>query len=833
MSGTKITRDLPNNAYEAAVNADNPSAINPYATVNELPAPSSGNQLISGGASYSGTGLLFNVSVLVYTIAGIEYTTAATDVTLVVGDPSNGRFDAIVATLDVNDNPIVEVVQGTPGVTPSTPTIGPDQVLVQYVLVGANATTPNITTEYVYRNDQTSDWQGSVNSSYCGIPNSANFTSTTPSPVLGGACCLSVGARYGVTSGTTSPRGTRFGATTPVNREDYAVLSFYIQFPSPGYTQQGKTRMYLSLWADDTFPTTNKGAVYLGYVQVEDYCDISLMDTWQLVNIPTSAFSQNPSITTIGGMCFSTYPNICSSIEFALDEVKLQTGFGPSTNIATIDVLKNDTLVAPTAKLNFKDGTGTTVAVTENTLNNTVDVEINSAAGSSIYSADGIIPLNRLVQIQNGLIWSGSTMFRTTNTRIIKEVIQESDLGSTLAANTTYVIRGKVTVSNPITVANVGTEVVGLNRDVDEIEWAGASNLFLVTDQNFTLANLKLSATTAGSNILAATNIAATGYNFSRDKVLSLTNCQFRGTYNVMTIEGFDLVDINQCLFFYVKATSWGLRFRDVSKLQISSCELIRWFDETKLPTPLPADFATTDMISIGPGSIAAGFGAVNINGCIIHPQETQNGISISTGTTTGFGTISSNAFVNTGLTTGEVFLPIISAGLPDYSQPQTIAYDIFANQGVLNSTSGIIWTMLNNNGQTNTTPSGTPIIMAVNGASAVKAVQGSVRYDLDVSTGRVTYIGKKEVYVSIHASLTYIKQGGGGADLYTFELYKNGTLLPGSGTSADAPTADPQNLTMTYGVLMNQNDYIEIYITNDSATDPMLVRDLQFLIRE
>ena len=54
---TKITRNLPNNAYEAAVNADNPSVINPYATVNELPAPSSGNQLISGGASYSGTGL--------------------------------------------------------------------------------------------------------------------------------------------------------------------------------------------------------------------------------------------------------------------------------------------------------------------------------------------------------------------------------------------------------------------------------------------------------------------------------------------------------------------------------------------------------------------------------------------------------------------------------------------------------------------------------------------------------------------------------------------------------------------------------------------------------
>lgn len=829
MSGTKITRDLPNNAYEAAINADNPSATNPYATVNELPAPSSGNQLISGGASYSGTGMVFNVSVLVYTIAGIEYTTAATDVTLLVGDPSNGRFDAIVASIDANDNPIVEVVQGTPAVTPSTPTLEPDQVLVQYVLVGANATTPNITTEYIYRNDQTSDWQGSVNGGLTGCSptffNAADFESPTPSPVAGGACCLSTVARGGVSNG----RGTRFASTTPVSREDFAVLSFYINFPSPGYAQQGKNSLYLVLWGDGTY---NSGTGnYLGYILVQNYCDLSLMDTWQLVNVPTAEFNQNPLVTTIGGFSITGYPNFCSpEVKFALDEVKLQTGFGPSTNIATIDILENDTLVAPTAKINFKDGTGTTVAVTENTLDNTVDVEINSASGSSIYSADGIIPLNRLVQIQNGLIWSGSTETRITNGRTIKEVITEADLGTTLAANTTYVIRGKVTVANAITIANVGTEVVGLNKDVDEIEWTGAGNLFLVTDQSFSLSNLKLSSTTAGNNILAAINIAASGYNNSRNKLLTLTNCQFRGTYNVMTVEGFDLVDISQCLFLYIKATSWGLRFRDVSKLQINSCEFIRWFDETKLPTPLPADFATTDMITISNGSIAAGFGAVNINGCILHPQETQNGITI--GGTTGFGTISSNAFVNVGLTTGKVFLPEASS-LPDYSDPATVTYDIFANQGLLNSTSGIIWTMLNNNGQTNTTPSGTPVIMAVNGASAVKTIQGAVRYDLNTGTGRVTYTGSKQVYVSIHATMTYVKQGGGGADLYTFEFYKNGALLPGSGTSADAPTADPQNLTMTYGVLMDQNDYIEIYITNDSATDPMLVRDLQFLIRE
>jgi hypothetical protein len=824
MAGTNVKRNLPNNAYQAATNATNASETNPFATVNELPAPSSGNQLISGGASYSGTGLVFNVSVLVYTIAGIEYTTAATDVTLLVGDPSNGRFDAIVATLDANDNPVVEVVQGTPAVTPSTPTLEPDQVLVQYVLVGANATAPTITTEYIYRNDQTSDWQGSVDGALTSctptFSNTADFASPTPAPVAGGACCLSVGARYGI----STARGTRFGATNPVSREDYAILSFYINLPSPGYTQQGKTRLYLVLWGDNTFNTAGN---YLGQIQVENYCDISLVDTWQLVNIPTSEFDQNPGVTTIGGFSISAYPNLACGLEvkFALDEVKLQTGFGPSTNIATVDILENDILVAPTAKLNFKDGTGTTVAVTENTLNNTVDVEINSAAGSSIYSADGIIPLNRLVQIQNGLIWSGSTETRTTNSRTIKEVITESDLGTTLAANTTYVIRGKVTVNNAIAVINAGAEVVGLNRDTDEIEWAGSGPLFFVRDTNFTMANLKLSSSTAGNNILYGINVQGAGYNNERNKIITLTNCQFRGTYDVMDIDGFDLVDINQCLFFYIKATNFGLRFRDVSKLQITSSELIRWFDETTLPTP--SGFSTVSMIELRTNGVGPGFGAVNINGCIIHPQDVQNGIDISTGSTTGFGTVSSNAFVNAGLTTGKVFLPEAS-GLPDYSNAATIKYDIFANQGVLNSLSGCVMTFVGNTNNT-ALSSGTPLIINTGGSASAQA---AVRFT--ISTGaRATYNGTKQVYVSIHGTLSYEKQGGGSDD-YVFYLYKNGAQLPESATTIrGGGDAKELSTSLTYGTLVNQNDYIEVWVENTGSNDPILIRDLQLVIRE
>ena len=458
------------------------------------------------------------------------------------------------------------------------------------------------------------------------------------------------------------------------------------------------------------------------------------------------------------------------------------------------------------------------------------------ADAGSIYTTDGTIAVNRLVQIQNGLIWSGSTMFRTTNARNIKEVITESDLGTTLAANTTYVIRGKVTVSNSIAVTNVGTEIVGLNRDVDEIEWAGTGNLFFVRDTNFTMANLKLSSSTAGNNIISALNVQGAGYNNERNKIITITNCQFRGTYDIMDIDGFDLVDINQCLFFYVKATNWGLRFRDTSKLQITSSELIRWFDETKLPTPLPADFSTVSMIEFRANGVGPGFGAVNINGCIIHPQETQNGIEISAGSTTGFGTISSNAFVNVGLSTGKVFLPEVPVLLlPDYSQPETVKYDVFANQGLLNSTSGCVGTLSGNTTPTNTAAG----IQDVN-TNGSAATQAAVRFTFGTN-GVARYDGTKQVYCSIHASVTIDSTGNDGT--YQLSLWKDSgsgyTLLPGSeveqqfdgtgGLSLDVGT-----VAINYGTLFNNTDTVVIRIEKVvGAASDCTVTDFQLVIRE
>lgn len=326
---------------------------------------SGGTQLLSGAAAYSGTGLIFDVSDLTYIIDGNFYSSAATQVTLSNGDPSNGRFDAIVA----DDTGTVSVVAGTPAPTPSTPTLSPEQVLVQYVLVGTNATTPNITTEYVYREGSSPDWTGATN----GTNNTANFSSTTPTPFQGTECVLGSVGQYGWN------RGVGFVAPAPISRSAYTILSFRIQI-TEDLVAAGVNRFYVFGWADTAFTNYN---TRIGYKRIEGLIDTtaSAIGSWQLVNLPLSVFTMFPQNTTIGGLWFALYPNRPGNAPatFALDDIKFQTGYGPTNNVATIDILENDFIVGDTARLNFKDTDSISVTVTDDNINNKIDIEFDTA----------------------------------------------------------------------------------------------------------------------------------------------------------------------------------------------------------------------------------------------------------------------------------------------------------------------------------------------------------------------------------------------------------------------------------------------------------------------
>ena len=403
------------------------------------------------------------------------------------------------------------------------------------------------------------------------------------------------------------------------------------------------------------------------------------------------------------------------------------------------------------------------------------------------------------------------------------EVVQASDLPTTLAANTTYFIRGLITLSTPRLVTNSGSAIIGFDRNKDGLIWDGAAGttMLTITDVDFDLTGIYLSANNTGSVVIEADNYDGAAFNAGRDKILTIVNCQFRGCYDVASFEGFDLIDIQNSLFFYVKAPNFGIKVLNTSKLEISSCEFIRWFDESTLPTP--SGYATASMIEILPNGAGVGVGAFQMSGCILHPQLSQNGIKINPLSTTGFATISSNTFVDANLITGFKFFPNPLTG--GYSNTECLTYDVKSNQGLLNSTSGVVMTLNGNTTDTSLTVN-TPTIVNTGGGAVL---QSSVRYTVSTA-GRCTYTGTKQAYVSLHASISYNKQGGGSDD-YVFYFYKNGVQLAGSQTLVDAQKNSA--ISLVYGVLMVQNDYIEIYVENTQSNDNMRVTDWQVVIRE
>jgi hypothetical protein len=398
-----INRNLPGNAYDAAVGANTPSGINPYATIADIPQTvSSGTQLLTGGASWSGTGMVFDVTVLTYQISGVNYSSAATSVTLPVGDPSDPRFDAIV----VNEFGVVLIIAGIPSSNPITPTIPGDQVLVQYVLVNAGAITPAITDEWVYRESQAGDWVGSI---IGGAPApTAVWNSPTPAPFAGTACLLASYSAY------STSRFIRLQAPSPISRSTYVGLSLRVYLPVNFATLDGGLGRSPFIQLRGGPSLTSLGTRYLD----QHGLNLSLVGVWQQVTIPTALFTGSVTIADIRTVDLFLLKNAAvpnTYVNIAYDNIVFQSGFGTVSSIPTIDILEQFTTIGSTSKLNFIDGPGTDLTIANDTLNNKIDVTIAANGQFQIYNNG----------TDTGLILDQTNQ----NTLIVQDVSTTGDIG--------------------------------------------------------------------------------------------------------------------------------------------------------------------------------------------------------------------------------------------------------------------------------------------------------------------------------------------------------------------------------------------------------------------
>lgn len=388
---TAIYRNLPGNVHDAAVNSNTPSSTNTFATQLDLANINNvgnANLLISGGASWSGTGLVFNTTALTFQISGIVYTANPQTITLPASNPTNPRFDAIV----VNETGTVSVISGVPAANPLTPAINETFVLLQYVLVGAGATVPTVTNEFVYREGSSPDW---LPTSVAGTAPSlvANFSSTFPTPFQGTQCTLVNAPTF------NSGKYIQFARPTGnISRTTFAFLTFRINLP-------------IALAARNIQVSLFNGTTLIGSVQATAWgLNMNSVNNWQLVSIPTAAFG-NAAIATISMARFflsgTTANTFSTGIDrYAIDDVKFQSGFGPQSNVATIDIEANGNPFGSTSKLSFMPTGGTTWLLTNDIVNNKIEVRANSINAS-------VFP--ELITLGRNLVATDAGKFLTVN----------------------------------------------------------------------------------------------------------------------------------------------------------------------------------------------------------------------------------------------------------------------------------------------------------------------------------------------------------------------------------------------------------------------------------
>lgn len=254
--------------------------------------------LLYGGAVWSGTGLVFDVSAGRFRKDGAEYDAGPDQVTLSASDPEYGRFDVIAYDVDGN----VVVIEGDTSSDPVKPEIDFEtQQEITFVYVGPGATEPeDITTTAIYLEDDgvPTEWDGVVTAAGTLVLNSTN----------------------GEYSGTKSIEGTGvqsgdridFNAYTPENIASIGVLELWVKPKAFFFGSR-----------------TIQVAFYFAGVRVSDWININQYGfdssdiQYQLISIPNTAF--NFTSVNVDALRIES-KGTGADIGFFIDQIQIQSG---------------------------------------------------------------------------------------------------------------------------------------------------------------------------------------------------------------------------------------------------------------------------------------------------------------------------------------------------------------------------------------------------------------------------------------------------------------------------------------------------------------------------
>ena len=327
--------------------------------------------LKTGGASWSGTGLVYDVTALEYYFNG-DKNTSATQVTLDASDPVNNRLDAIV----VDEAGVVSVIKGDASASPISPSVDESHILVQYILVEAGSTQPTIAKEDIYL--ENAEWTTSTYTTGAAT-GSIDFDNAV-SPKQGVKC---------ISANADARLGARFVRATSFDPYQYTMLSMWVRFTGSNVDTNKSLNVRFENGA---------GALVANTINLFNFgLQRNLLNVWQLGVIPITAFGALPA--TVKGMkIIMAGGTVGQARQWDIDLISLTDNSVPSINEQAFNILKDGALVGQSSSLNFKGA----VTVTNDPINKKIDVEVIGGGGQIAFTKtkaeiDALITGNDLV----------------------------------------------------------------------------------------------------------------------------------------------------------------------------------------------------------------------------------------------------------------------------------------------------------------------------------------------------------------------------------------------------------------------------------------------------
>ena len=127
--------------------------------------------------------------------------------------------------------------------------------------------------------------------------------------------------------------------------------------------------------------------------------------------------------------------------------------------------------------------------------------------------------------------------------------------------------------------------------------------------------------------------------------------------------------------------------------------------------------------------------------------------------------------------------------------------------------------TVQGNTGATTISTAGTPVKGA---ATYVVGIQSGFTGD---TTGKIVYNGTAARVAAVHVSATFSPVASNNQEIF-IQIAKNGAVEAGSKITRKVDAAESANASSFFNVSLSENDFIELYIGNDTSTDNVVLVD-------